>query len=74
MVLTLSVFAQYTPPNGTPGIEAFASPLLLAGAGDTATIEPPASDAGTPSVIEWLRLHVDTRTPGVFSWEQVIVQ
>ncbi|MES2124902.1 MAG: hypothetical protein V4503_09495 [Gemmatimonadota bacterium] len=38
------------------------------------TIESPASDAGTPSVIEWLRLHVDPRSPELFSWEQVIVQ
>lgn len=38
------------------------------------SIESPASDAGTPSVIEWLRLHVDPRSPDVFSWEQVIVQ
>ena len=29
---------------------------------------------GKPSVIEWLRLHVDPRSPDVFSWEQVIVQ
>jgi hypothetical protein len=38
------------------------------------SIESPATDVGTPSVIEWLRLHVDPRSPTVFSWEQVIVQ
>ena len=38
------------------------------------SIESPATDVGTPSVIEWLRLHVDPRSPEVFSWEQVIVQ
>lgn len=38
------------------------------------SIESPATDAGTPSVIEWLRLHVDPRSPDVFSWEQVVVQ
>ena len=38
------------------------------------SIESPATDAGTKSVIEWLRLHIDPRSPDVFSWEQVIVQ
>jgi hypothetical protein len=38
------------------------------------SIESPATDVGTPSVIEWLRLHIDPRSPNVFSWEQVIVQ
>ncbi len=38
------------------------------------SIESPATDAGTPSVIEWVRLHIDPRSPAVFSWEQVIVQ
>jgi hypothetical protein len=38
------------------------------------SIESPATDVGTQSVIEWLRLHVDPRSPDVFSWEQVIVQ
>ena len=40
------------------------------------SIESPASDVSTnpPSVIEWLRLHIDPSSPGVFSWEQVIVQ
>jgi hypothetical protein len=38
------------------------------------SIESPATDAGTPSVIEWLRLHVDPRSPNVFSWKQVIVR
>ena len=40
------------------------------------SIESPASDASPnpPSVIEWLRLHIDPRSPSVFSWEQVIVQ
>lgn len=38
------------------------------------SIESPASDAGTPSVIEWLRLHVDPRSPEVFSWKQEIVE
>lgn len=38
------------------------------------SIESPANDVGTPSVIEWLRLHVDPRSPQVFSWQQVIVQ
>ncbi len=40
------------------------------------SIESPATDEAPnpPSVIEWLRLHVDPRSPGVFSWEQVIVQ
>jgi Calcineurin-like phosphoesterase len=38
------------------------------------SIESPATDAGTPSVIEWLRLHVDPRSPDVFSWQQVIVE
>ena len=38
------------------------------------SIESPATDAGAPSVIEWLRLHVDPKSPDVFSWEQVIVQ
>ena len=38
------------------------------------SIESPATDVGTPSVIEWVRLHVDPRSPNVFSWEQVIVQ
>ena len=38
------------------------------------SIESPATDVGTHSVIEWLRLHVDPRSPDVFSWEQVIVQ
>jgi hypothetical protein len=38
------------------------------------SIESPAEDAGPPSVIEWLRLHVDPRSPDVFSWEQVIIQ
>ena len=40
------------------------------------SIESPAGDAAPnpPSVIEWLRLHVDPRSPEVFSWEQVIVQ
>ncbi len=38
------------------------------------SVESPATDAGTRSVIEWLRLHVDPRSPNVFSWEQVIVQ
>lgn len=38
------------------------------------SIESPATDAGTPSVIEWLRLHVDPSSPNVFSWKQVIVQ
>ena len=38
------------------------------------SIESPASDAGTPSVIEWLRLHVDPKSADVFSWERVIVQ
>jgi hypothetical protein len=38
------------------------------------SIESPATDAGTPSVIEWLRLHIDPRSPSVFSWKQEIVQ
>ena len=38
------------------------------------SIESPATDVGTQSVIEWVRLHVDPRSPNVFSWEQVIVQ
>jgi len=38
------------------------------------SIESPATDVGTNSVIEWLRVHVDPRTSDVFSWEQVIVQ
>jgi hypothetical protein len=38
------------------------------------SIESPATDVGTPSVIEWVRLHIDPRSPAVFSWEQVIVQ
>lgn len=38
------------------------------------SIESPAEDAGRSSVIEWVRLHVDPRSPDVFSWEQVIVQ
>jgi hypothetical protein len=38
------------------------------------SIESPATDAGTPSVIEWLRLHVDPRSPEVFSWKQEIVE
>jgi len=38
------------------------------------TIESPATDVGTPSVIEWVRLHIDPRSPDVFSWEQVIIK
>ncbi len=40
------------------------------------TIESSPSDAAPnpPSVIEWLRLHIDPRSPDVFSWEQVVVQ
>lgn len=38
------------------------------------SIESPANDAGTPSVIEWLRLHVDPRSTDPFTWQQVIVQ
>ncbi|MEO7965928.1 MAG: hypothetical protein ABIT38_18615 [Gemmatimonadaceae bacterium] len=38
------------------------------------SVESPATDVGTPSVIEWLRLHIDPRSPNVFSWEQVIVR
>ncbi|MES2306359.1 MAG: metallophosphoesterase [Gemmatimonadota bacterium] len=40
------------------------------------SIESPATDAAPQpaSVIEWLRLHVDPRSPEVFSWQQVIVQ
>src|SRR5262245_22603123 len=38
------------------------------------SVESPATDVGTQSVIEWLRLHVDPRSPDVFSWEQVIVK
>jgi len=38
------------------------------------SIESPATDVGTQSVIEWVKLHIDPRTPEVFSWEQVIVQ
>jgi hypothetical protein len=37
-------------------------------------IESPATDVGTKSVIEWVRLHIDPRSPDVFSWEQVIVR
>lgn len=40
------------------------------------SVESPAIDAAPnpSSVIEWLRLRVDPRSPDVFSWEQVIVQ
>lgn len=38
------------------------------------SIESPATDAGTLSVIEWLRLHIDPRSPEVFSWKQEIVE
>jgi len=39
-----------------------------------ASVESPATDKGAPSVIEWLRVHIDPRSPNVFSWEQVIVR
>ncbi|MBA2290936.1 MAG: hypothetical protein H0W15_00620 [Gemmatimonadales bacterium] len=40
------------------------------------SVESPASDAAPnrSSTIEWLRLHIDPRSPDIFSWEQVIVQ
>jgi hypothetical protein len=38
------------------------------------SIESPATDVGTPSVIEWVRLHIDPRSAELFSWERVIVQ
>jgi hypothetical protein len=38
------------------------------------TIESPATDVGRPSQIEWLRLHIDPRSPEVFSWAQVITR
>ncbi len=43
------VAAQWEPPPGAVGIDAFASPVLLGGAGDPATFEPPASDALNPA-------------------------
>ncbi len=47
--LTLPLFAQYEPPNGTVRIDEFVSPLLLSGAGDAAAFEPPASDVLNPA-------------------------
>ena len=49
LAAALPVFADYDPPPGTPGIEAFVSPLTLAGAGDLATFEPPATDVLNPA-------------------------
>ncbi len=37
-------------------------------------IESPVNDAGAPSVIEWLRLHVDPKAADPFTWEHVILQ
>ncbi len=49
MTVASPAFSQYNPPPGTPGIDGFVSPLTLAGAGDAATFEPPASDALNPA-------------------------
>jgi hypothetical protein len=38
------------------------------------SIESPATDVGRQSQIEWVRVHIDPRSPAVFTWEQVITR
>lgn len=68
---------DYRVDVGVPWMTTFygvASPVNVTQLIVDRSIESPATDAGTQSVIEWVRLHVDPRSPSVFSWERVIVQ